>query len=73
MRVRPDSEVHVRLGKTSFLEEPVAHRHIIVLAGVQQDLLEASPPVSCLEDRSHFHEIWACPDHVEQFGHQVPR
>jgi hypothetical protein len=73
MGVRTDSQVHIRFRKSQFVEEPVAHRHVIVLAGVKQDLLQPSTRTPGMKHRGHLHEIGARANYVEELRHRGSR
>ena len=66
-----DAEVDVRLGNREVAEEGGAHRGVVVLAGVDQDLgVRASQRAA---DRRRLHELWARADHGEDSHAAAPR
>ena len=63
MGARADVEVDVRLGQVQLTEEDPGHRLIVVLARVDEDLLD-SPATERTDDRGGLHEVGSRPDHV---------
>ena len=49
------------------LEKHVRHARIVVLAGMNKDLVHAGSHLQCVEHGRHLHEIWACTDDVQNF------
>ena len=58
-------EVHVRGGQSELLEEDPGHLLVVVLTGVDEDLLEAAPGLHRLVDGGDLHEVGPGSDHVQ--------
>ena len=54
-----DGEVHVRCRDPQVREEDVAHRGVVVLSGVDDDVLDVVPLRGGIRDRGELDELWA--------------
>jgi hypothetical protein len=61
-----DAEVHVRLREVEVAEEDVAHLRVVVLAGVDEELLDPRPRLEGLHHRGDLHEVRARAHDVNQ-------
>ena len=64
VRARPDAERVVRLPHAELLEEDLGHLSVVVLARVDEDVLElVAPPTELRGDRRDLHHVRPRPDH----------
>ena len=66
-----DGEVHVRCRDPQVREEDVAHRGVVVLSGVDDDVFDIVPLCGGIRDRGELDELWACA-HDRQDLHEGP-
>ena len=57
MRGAPDAEVQVRLRDSELMEEEIAHVRVVVLAGVDQQRLDAVETGIGFHQRRNLHQV----------------
>ena len=65
MRPRPHSQIVMRIGNTEVVEEAVRHVAVIVLTGVDDDVLEFVFARECTVQWGELHEVGASADYRE--------
>ena len=72
VRAAADFQVDVGLGHAEIVEEGFAHLLVVVLAGVDEEVLDLLGVfVHGLDDRGHFHEVGAGTDDVDDFQNNL--
>ena len=68
----PDSQVRVRFWDAHFIEENLRHPVIVVLPGVEQELVVTGFS-QCFADRRRFDELWTGTNDRKDFHAAFPR
>jgi hypothetical protein len=70
---RADLEIDVRFRDAQLLEEQLAHRLVVVLAGVDQERLDGRMAGVRRHQRCDLDQIRSCPDHVDDLHTPILR
>ena len=57
VRPRPHAQIDIRPGKAELAEEERRHPLVVVLAGVDEERLDAVPSAERVQDGRHLHEV----------------